>query len=106
MHRFRKISEGLNVSVEIVKNKFSETLQKYRNSPEDLSSKLSEHIKQHESLLYFDYCLENFSEICRFCFRTRYDVEMKEILIFDELQDQTGQTEASKITYTLGADVS
>lgn len=83
---------------------FTKALSRHKSSVDPLGSNLQDVISRQESLLYFDFCFENFSEICRLCLRN--DGEMIEI--FDDSSEDrlNASTElVSKMKYTIDENV-
>lgn len=77
-------------------------MYKRRQIHED--SKLFHVIKRLETNLDFAYCFENFSSLCRFCFRLKDEDDNDLALIFDDSTEEAlndSNELIEKIHYTL-----
>lgn len=79
-----------------------------QDSPDSLDCKIYQLISQLEIDVDFEYCLENFSNLCRFCCRLKND-ELQFREIFDDSSDELlseSNDLIAKIQYTLYDNVS
>lgn len=103
---FRKISEELNMTESLCKEHFVTAISRYKeakDSPDSPDSKHNQLIAQLGVDVDFEFCLENFSNLCRFCFRLKSDdLPVREIFddSTDELQSKSNDL-IEKIHYTL-----
>lgn len=86
--RYRKISNELNISVDQCKQSFNMAFSRFKGSPSE-NTKLSKLLEQAGPSLDFEYCFDNFSNLCRFCcklqegdsaFQTIFDDSTEELL--------------------------
>lgn len=91
------------MSVDQCKQIFADALSKHlenKNSRENLDSKVFQYLRQHEDDLEFDYCLENFANLCRFCCQLKTDSRVIYDDSSEELLKESNEL-MQKIHYTL-----
>lgn len=70
----------MNIPIDLCRLNFSKAISQYKSQQEGVDSKIFQLIKRLETNLVFNYCLENFSEVCRFCLKIREDDKVSTIL--------------------------
>lgn len=88
------------------KESFSKTFSKYKeikNSQHYQETTLYQSIHELETQLMFDYCYENFSDLCRFCLRLRADETNFRHIVDDSSEEELFESNKliEKIRFTL-----
>lgn len=101
----------MNLTPELCKQSYTNAVSRYKEMKDDpeqmqMHSKLFQHLRQLPVDLDFDYCLENFSILCRFCLRSDA-TDIREIFD-DSSEDQLSESNElmEKIHFTLYDNVS
>lgn len=101
---FRKTADELGFSEQQCKKLFYNAISRFKGSKTkcQMSSQLRELLTRLEPCIDFDYCLENFSDLCRFCFRLPSDTEaFREIYDTSEKNSVESSEFIEKIHFTL-----
>ncbi|CRK99783.1 CLUMA_CG013091, isoform A [Clunio marinus] len=80
------VSKEFNITIEECKKIYTNAISRYKISEFKDDSEIGKLLTQHGEELYYDYCMDNFSNLCRFCCRVNTS-SLEFLQIYDDSSD-------------------